>query len=302
MVERKAIVHAVGSARVHHAGKRVAREHHAIVVHVGGLRQPGGAGRVDVERAVLDGEGRTVGRRELRAGEAVDRAVDAREIGVGIAVQPDLGVAGEVRARARKRIEQFRGDHDVLGADHIDAVRQCGPGQVGVEQRHHAADMRDADPDGQEFRAARHHQADGVALGHALRQRPAGVAVRTRVELAVAEALAVGQQRRRVAVFVREFGDNLREDAGRIAGDRCGCMQGAQRPPQAGRVGRQPLDDTHDQSRPAPSRDSRPVRRGASGSARTLARRQKHRCERGRELRQAPVSGRARRTGSADCR
>ena len=34
------------------------------------------------------------------AGQAVDLAIDAREIGVGIAVQPDLRVAGDVRARA----------------------------------------------------------------------------------------------------------------------------------------------------------------------------------------------------------
>jgi hypothetical protein len=70
------------------------------VVHVGRFRQAGRARGVDVKRAVLDGQGRKIGRREVGAGKTVDFAIDAREIGVGIAVQPDLRVAGDVRARS----------------------------------------------------------------------------------------------------------------------------------------------------------------------------------------------------------
>jgi hypothetical protein len=60
------------------------------MVQVGRFRQPGGAGRVDVKRAVLDGQGRALGRREIGVGQALDLAIDAREIGIGIAMQPDL--------------------------------------------------------------------------------------------------------------------------------------------------------------------------------------------------------------------
>ena len=103
---------------------------------------------------------------------------------------------------------------------------------MGVDECNHAADARDADPDREEFRPARHHQADRVALAQVLRQRPARVAVGARRKLAVAEALAVGQQRRRVAVLVRELQDDLREHARRIPGDRRGHLEGAQRTPR----------------------------------------------------------------------
>ena len=62
------------------------------------------------------------------------------------------------------------------------------PDQIGVEQRHHAADAGDAEPDRQELRPVGHQQADRVALGDALRQRPARVAVGAGAELAIAEA------------------------------------------------------------------------------------------------------------------
>ena len=95
----------------------------------------------------------------------------------------------------------FGVDDDVPGRDHVDAVGERIARQVGVEQRDHAADSGDADPDRQELGPVGHQQADRVALGDALRERPAGVAVRARAKLAVAQVLAVGEQRRRVAVF-----------------------------------------------------------------------------------------------------
>ena len=139
-----------------------------------------------------------------------------------------------------------------FGLDGVDAIGQRRPGQMGVEERNHAADARDADPDREEFRPARHHQADRVALAHVLRQRPARVAVGARRKFAVGEALTVGEQRRRVAVLVREFQDDLREHARRIPGDRRGHPEGAQRAPEAGHLRRQPLDHSHDVPEPSP--------------------------------------------------
>ena len=193
------------------------------MVHVGGLRQAGRARRVDVKRAIFDGERGTVGGGELVPGEAVEIAIHAREIGICVAMKPNLGIAGDVRLRAGERLEQFGGDDDVLWAHHIDAIGQRHPGEVGIDERNHAADPRDADPCGQKLRPARHHQTDRVALAKILRERPACIAVRARRKLPVREAFAVRQQRRGVAVFVRKLEDDLRKDPGWVPGDR-GCQ------------------------------------------------------------------------------
>jgi len=161
------------------------------MVHVGGLRQAGRARRIDVERAIFDGEHGTVGSGELVAGKVVEIAIDAREVGIGLAVKPDLGVAGNMRARTRQRLVQLVGHDDVLGIHHIDAVGERHSREVGVDECNDAAGPRDADPGGQEFRSARHHQTDDVALVQILRQRPARIAVGARCELAVGEAFPV---------------------------------------------------------------------------------------------------------------
>ena len=74
---------------VHHAGEGAARQHHAVVVDVGGLGHAGGAGGVDEERAVLDGQRDALGGGKAVARQRIDRAVDAREFGA-FAVRPDL--------------------------------------------------------------------------------------------------------------------------------------------------------------------------------------------------------------------
>ena len=188
--------------------------------------------------------------RQVVAREGVDLLVDPRIIRAALAVQPDFGVAGEVGACGLQRFEHLGRDHDVQWLDDIDAVGERHPGEVGVEQRHHAADVGDAEPKRQEFRPVRHHQADGIALADALRQRPAGVTVGARGQFAVAEALAVGEERRRVAVLVGKLDDDLWKDARRMPGDRRRHPQGAQGSPERGRVGGQTLDQSHDSSRP----------------------------------------------------
>ena len=124
-------------------------------------------------------------------------------------------------------------------------MRERRPGQIGVEQRDDAADAGDAEPDRHEFGPVRHQQADGLALAEALRERPAGVAVGALGQLAIAEALAVGQQRRGVAESLGQLLDDVGKDARRMLGDRRGRPQGAQRTLEASHVGSEPVDQSH---------------------------------------------------------
>ena len=100
VIHRQAVVHAVAGAGVHHAGEPVARQHQPIMVDVGRLGQAGRARGVDVERAVLDGEPAALGVRQRVARQGVDFAIDARQVGVGLAVQPELGDRSVMCARA----------------------------------------------------------------------------------------------------------------------------------------------------------------------------------------------------------
>ena len=113
VIHRQAVVHAVGRLRVHHAGEGVARQHHAVVVDVGGLRHAGGAGRVDVERAVLDGE-RARSLADKRAPASASIAWSMRgELGA-LAVRPDLRRGLEQRTRGREARRELGRDDDVL--------------------------------------------------------------------------------------------------------------------------------------------------------------------------------------------
>ena len=144
VVHRQAVVHAVVRARVHDARKGVAREHDAVVVHVGGLGQAGGAGRVDEQRAILDRELAPLVAGQRVARKTLDLAVDARaKLGARrrrAATRSALTVRCGLRGLERR--EQLRRHDDVLGRDDVDAVRERVTGQVGVEQRDHAADPR----------------------------------------------------------------------------------------------------------------------------------------------------------------
>ena len=248
VIERQAIVHAVAGARVHDPGKRVARQHHAIMVDVGGLGQARRSRRVDVERAILDGERGKLSSGEVVAADVVERAVDTRQIGVGLAVNPDFTLARDMRPRAFQRVEQFGRDDDVLWAHHVDAIGERRPGEVRVDERDHGAGARDPDPGGQEFRPPRHHQTDGVALAQMLCQRPARIAVGARRELAIGEALVIREERRRVAVLIGKLEDHLRKDAGGVLGDG-GCqLESAQRALEGDHLRGQPIEQSHNWS------------------------------------------------------
>ncbi len=103
-----------------------------------------------------------------------DLAIDARKI----IASPCDQIFGRLESVAERNcIDQFAGDDDVLRRDDVDAMGERVPAELRVEQRNDAADAGDAEPDRQVFGPVRHHQADGLALGELLRERPAGVAV-----------------------------------------------------------------------------------------------------------------------------
>jgi hypothetical protein len=228
----------------------MAREHQPVVVDVGGLGQAGGTGGVDIERAVLDAERPSLARRQRVARQGTDRAVDAREIAGARTMQPDAGVGGEVRLRARERRPQLDSHDDVPGLDDVDAVGERVAGEVGVEQRHYSSDSRHAEPDRHVFRPVRHQQADRVALADAVLERPARVAVGARSKLAIGQSLTVREQRRRIVELLGELLDHDRQDTVGMLDDRLDLLERAQRALQARHVALDPLDQPHWRSCP----------------------------------------------------
>ena len=101
VIHRQAVVHAVARLGVHHAREPEARMHQTVVVDVGGLGQSGRARRVDVERAVVDRERRTLVRRRRGSSETCASAsIDARKFRPRLAVNPDAQLRGSMSACA----------------------------------------------------------------------------------------------------------------------------------------------------------------------------------------------------------
>ena len=72
--------------------------------------------------------------------------------------------------------------------------------KVGVEQCDDATNARNAKPDCHVFRSVWHHESDDVTLADGVSLRPACIAARTIAQRAIAERLAIRQQRRRVTI------------------------------------------------------------------------------------------------------
>ena len=135
--------------------------------------------------------------------------------------------------------------NNVLGVHDIDAMGERRSRKMRIEERHHAAHSADSNPYRQEFRTPGHQQADGIAFANAFAQGPARVAVSPRGKSAIGEALAGGEERGRVGVFMGELRDDQREDTGRMLGDWNRASQGAQSAAQRSRVRSQPLNELH---------------------------------------------------------
>jgi hypothetical protein len=85
------------------------------------------------------------------------------------------------------------------GHHRSDAVRERGAGQIGIEERNDAANLSNAQPDGEVFWPVPHHQANDFTFGETLVERPSRVLVGALGQLTVGQALAFGEQGRRGA-------------------------------------------------------------------------------------------------------
>ena len=177
---------------------------------VGGLGQPGCARGINVERSILDGQWPALGLAQRLARVSFDVAIDPREFVAAGAVGPDRRGTRKVRQRGGQRIDELRSHDDVRGPDGIDAVRERGTGEIGIEERDDTADAGDAEPDCHVLGPVRHEETDGVALGETPLERPAGISVRPLRERAIGQALTVGEKGGRLAEFFGEFLDHCR--------------------------------------------------------------------------------------------
>ncbi len=181
----------------------------------GGLRQAGGAGGVDQQRAVVDGDGAPLGRRQRAAVHSVQHRIDTCVVAVA-AVDPDFRRAVQIGQRGFEDVSEFVREDDMVGVRNVDAVGQRQPDQPGVDQRHHAADPGDAEPRGDVIRLARHDQAHGIAGFNSRRQCPARVTVDPLGQHPVAERRGLRNQRGTVRLLLRPILHDVGEQSGRI--------------------------------------------------------------------------------------
>jgi hypothetical protein len=93
--------------------------------------------------------------------------------------------------------------------------------QLGVDPRNDNACACEAEPDRQIFGPIRHHQADGFVFGQSLIERPMRVPIGAFDKRPIGQAFAADRdQRRRIALRVRKFGDHVIEQALRTGCDR----------------------------------------------------------------------------------
>ena len=175
--------------RLHHAGEPMGPVHQPEMADDRRLRQAGGAGRVDVERAIVDRH-----RRPLRGGETVARKFrdlrgDVGQCRAAVAMRPNDGVGRKMRRCAAKGLQQLPRDDDVPRRNGVDAMGERSAHEMGVEQRDDAAGAADAGPDRQVFGPVGHQQAHRVALAHPMHPGPAGIAVGAVQQRAEAQGL-----------------------------------------------------------------------------------------------------------------
>jgi len=233
VVHRQAVVHPVRRPNVHQPREPVTPLHQAKVADPRGLGQPGRARRIDVERPIVERRRPAPRPLERLAAVPLDVAIDAREVVVPGAVNPDRGSRAESAQRRREAVDQHARDDDMARRDELEAVGEGGADQMRVQQRDHAADARDAEPRGEVLRPIGHVERDGLADADAARERPARIAVRALGQRPVAQALALGQQRRRRAARRGELVDDRRQDPMRRRRDRCRQLERAQPGPAA---------------------------------------------------------------------
>ena len=116
----------------------------------------------------------------------------------------------------------------MIGLRDVDAVRQRQPDQLGVDQRHDAADFGDAEPGCDVIRPARHQQAHGIAGLDPGRQRPARIAVDPLGQSPVAEGFGFRDQGGAIGLPRGPILDDIGEQPLRIGLDARGQLNGLQ--------------------------------------------------------------------------
>ena len=191
-----------------------------------------------IERAVLDGERAALRGGERVAGKAIDRAVDARKSAGAAPCSQTFGVARADAARAAGEQRRASSAATMMCFGSTTLMQWASDAPVRLVLSSATTPPTRVMPSqiAMIFRPVRHQQADGVALGEALRQRPARVAVGARGELAVAEASRgrrAAPARRRIVSASSSI--TCGKDARRIVRDRRRHPQRAQRAAQTGR-------------------------------------------------------------------
>src|SRR6201985_3958875 len=108
-------------------------------------------------------------------------------------MQTGFRVVAEIRQRRLEYASETGGENDMIGFGNVNAMRQRGADQLGIDQRSHAADPADAEPGCDIIRTARQAQADRIALLDSCLQRPARIAVDALSEFSVAQRSRVRQ-------------------------------------------------------------------------------------------------------------
>ena len=93
------------------------------------------------------------------------------------------------------------------------------------------------EPDREILRPIAHHEGDSLAARDPGAQRPTRILVHTRLERAEAEALAVADERRRIAILAGPLRHRARQNAFGVAGRLRGGLQSAQPSPSRRRCG-----------------------------------------------------------------
>ncbi len=220
VIQRQAVVEPVVGRGVHHAGEPAAPHHHPLVADMGGLGQASGARGVDQQRRLAERRGRILVRRQRRGRSAIGRPVRTQRP----YLQPQLG---------GHEVGQLGIDDHVARARHLQAMRQGVAAQIGVDQRHHAAHPRHAQPTGQILRPVRRQQRHRLAADQPPLQRPARIGAQPSGQFGVAKALVLADQGGCVAL---PFGHGLDHHRQGLGGGAAHLARPLQRP-QPGLVG-----------------------------------------------------------------
>ena len=149
-------------------------------------------------------------------------------LAAALAVHPEPRGSREERPRAVEGLEQLRRDKHHPGRNRIDAMRERGADQVGVEERDRRADLGEAEPDRHVVRLVAHQKADGVPARETLIEGPSRVSIGAGRELPIGEGFACADQGRLCPAPLRNGLDDPQQRSARVRPDPGRAFQGAE--------------------------------------------------------------------------